>query len=711
VVAAADAARDGSVLFRSRICSAEKGELNMRTASIAVLALAASLSAQSVSTSPFRAILTTQSETGPLADSSARGSATIWIHVVRDASGSVVSGSADFVLSYTFSGPVSITQAHIARGRVGLAGPPVIEFPVTRDDSTGTGTLQSRQVGFTASSAPATTDAINALLTDASQFYLEVMTADSPTGALRGQLQPADQVVLMSQLSPANEVPAILGANASATATILALRTTDSSGNPTSGYVAFDLTYSGAPTDTTFTALRLQFGPPGANGAATIDSGLKSAFGGATGVLHFEAEVDLTVPSAGDTLQALFSANPGSSVYINATTVTNPTGALRGALRRTSHAALQTTLSSDQVMVSPPLGINANAPSVIHVYTLRNPDGSIPAGAVLFDVNPTLPSGTSLAALHIHDGLARQNGPLAIDARLSAAPLLVTDGTGNIFRLVTVTSDAGIATLNSLVQNPEKHYIDLHTNAFPNGIARAQVQPPNIQVPFVAFVLNPADDHRTTAAAGGLMNIFGDNLVKVPANLDGFPPLDVLPRSLDGTSVTIAGLPAPLASADLHILLVQVPNEVATGDQDVVVANSNGASATFKLHVQPLAPAIFHDSTGGLIFKTDSTLIRPQQPAAAGDVLVMFGIGLGQTTDPLNTARVVPSGPPFFSTLPVTVTIGTQTAPAVYSIAAPGYTGLFQVAFVMPSGIAPGAAPLSISLNGESSNVVTIAVK
>src|SRR5262249_31098391 len=153
-----------------------------------------------------------------------------------------------------------------------------------------------------------------------------------------------------------------------------------------------------------------------------------------------------------------------------------------------------------------------------------------------------------------------------------------------------------------------KHYVDLHTNTFASGIVRARVQPANVNVPFVAFALNPADDKRTTAASGGLMSIFGDNLVKVPANLDGFPPLDVLPKSLDGTSVTVAGIPAPLASAGINVVLVQIPNEVGTGDQAVVMSNSNGPSAAFTLHVQQAAPAIFYDSLGGLVFRTDSTL-------------------------------------------------------------------------------------------------------
>ena len=49
-------------------------------------------------------------------------------------------------------------------------------------------------------------------------------------------------------------------------------------------------------------------------------------------------------------------------------------------------------------------------------------------------------------------------------------------------------------------------------------------------------------------------------------------------------------------------------------------------------------------------------------------------------------------------TAAATVTIGGQNANVVYSIASPGFPGLYQVAVTMPSGVPPGNAPVILRM-------------
>jgi len=105
------------------------------------------------------------------------------------------------------------------------------------------------------------------------------------------------------------------------------------------------------------------------------------------------------------------------------------------------------------------------------------------------------------------------------------------------------------------------------------------------------------DPARTVAANGSLMNVFGSNLVKVGANLDGFGALDVLPQTVNGTSMTVGGVKAPFALLDPGQLIFQVPVDVPAGVQPVIVTNSNGPSAAFNLTVAPASPNIFFDSS------------------------------------------------------------------------------------------------------------------
>jgi len=152
------------------------------------------------------------------------------------------------------------------------------------------------------------------------------------------------------------------------------------------------------------------------------------------------------------------------------------------------------------------------------------------------------------------------------------------------------------------------------------------------------------DPARTVAANGSLMNVFGSNLVKVGANLDGFGALDVLPQTVNGTSMTVGGVKAPFALLDPGQLIFQVPVDVPAGVQPVIVTNSNGPSAAFNLTVAPASPNIFFDSVGGFVFRTNFSLIRPRtQPRQTISGHVRHRPW--QTSSPLNTGRIVPGGP------------------------------------------------------------------
>jgi len=98
-----------------------------------------------------------------------------------------------------------------------------------------------------------------------------------------------------------------------------------------------------------------------------------------SGVLHYETEIDLSRTGISDVLTA-FSGNP-SSLYINAHTSDAPGGAIRSQLQRTDRMDYQVTWTPDQE-VPPITGLTASAPSRLTVYTLRNADGTIAAGAV-----------------------------------------------------------------------------------------------------------------------------------------------------------------------------------------------------------------------------------------------------------------------------------------------------------------------------------------
>lgn len=692
----------------------------MRTL-FALLLSAAGLMAQTVETIPFRTVLLPSNEVPPVTGVNATGAGTVWVHVVRDASGNITSGSIDFQADVTFPGAVTINGFHIHRAPAGQSGDIVISTGLGAGntvaiDASGKGQIL-RQVQFGTGSNQPGVDVVRDLIANPQNFYLNIHTSDNPAGVIRGQLVRADMIVLMGLMSTANENPPIANSNAAGVATVVLLRTRGDGGAVNSGYAIFNLNYTGFPADTTFTGFHIHTGGASVNGPVVLNTGIG---GGAnavavgpsgSGTLHREFEVNIASTASLNALNALFDSAP-ENLYINAHTPANPGGEIRAQLRRTSSAQFQINLMTANEV--PPVNINASAPSAFTLYTLRNADGTVAAGTAIFDVNPRFPASTTFTGLHIHSGPAGQNGPIVIESGVSGGGNSVTfdTGNGNIYRIVTVSSQAGIDALNGILRSPDRFYMNLHTTDNPGGSARAQLAAANTLLGSIGAVTSNPLTTVKTLAPGEIFTIYGQNLARVTSDLSGFSGLTTLPPGLNGVTVTVAGIAAPLYYVSATQINAQVPLNAPAGSQPVVVTTVNGASAAFNVTIAAAAPAIYVDPVSGIgaiLKNSDFSVITPANPAAVGDIVLIYATGLGQTTPSLITGGFG-SGAPFQMTAPVTVAIGGQNADVIYSIASPGFAGLYQTAVRIPAGVS-GTVPVVLSLGNAASNTVNITVR
>jgi uncharacterized protein (TIGR03437 family) len=292
---------------------------------------------------------------------------------------------------------------------------------------------------------------------------------------------------------------------------------------------------------------------------------------------------------------------------------------------------------------------------------------------------------------------------------------VVTDtGNGNIFKIVTIASAAGIKALNQLVQDPSGFYENLHTTVNAGGAMRNQLAavPGKPAIGGAAAVSSTV----TTTAPGAILSIYGTNLATYTSDLGGFNQATALTTSMNGVTATIGGKNAPIYFVSPGQLNVQVPFEVTAGSQPIVVTSAGGTSAGSNVTVASVAPSIFildqTTSLGAIVKNSDFSVITATNTVKAGDTIVIFSTGLGQTTPPAitGTLLVPPSPTTFNNTAAVTVTIGGQNATVVYSIASPGFAGLYQTAVTVPSG-ASGSAKVVLSAGGTASNSVNIAVQ
>ena len=618
----------------------------------AVLALASSLSAQTAQTSLFRATMTSTSGDSGVTD--------LLLHLVKDSSGNILSGSIDLNLAYQFPDDEVVTDLGISGGPAAFSA---AISPVQA--AAGSGRI-SRQVQVTASDQTGLA-ILTGLLANPDQYSVSVGTS---AGAMTGTLEPGNSTFLM----------ALLNSSAGTGVATVIVSYTGPADAITSAQVAIQLTYQ-FPAQVTFSGMRVYAGE-GESGpiavAADIMPGTPSAASGAGVLTVPPTQIDMTDSQMVQAAQSmLLGGLTGFSVGVD--TVENPSAPLTGQLRGTDFMTCQV-----------PGFAGAGAASAIGLHTLRQESGSVAAGTVVFDVNYRLAAGAQIAGMDI-------------DGTVTAPPVSIDpSGSGNAFAAVTVGGGAGLTSLNGVVANPAAHQLDVITTT----TMSAPLAAANPALPVVAAVIPIVEvTDLSTFAPGELVEIYGTNLSPVTTDLSGWPGVS-LPSPLNGVSVLLGGHGARLLYVSPGQVDALLPFGAPTGLQALTLTNANGTSAPISLQVAAVAPALYNFA----FENADFSIVSSSHPAHAGDVLVFYATGMGQTTPPLITGQIVPSAN--YVTAPVTVTIGGVNANVYYSIAAPPYVaGLYQMAVTVPTGLAPGSQPVVATSGGLQSNTITIAIQ
>ncbi len=235
--------------------------------------------------------------------------------------------------------------------------------------------------------------------------------------------------------------------------------------------------------------------------------------------------------------------------------------------------------------------------------------------------------------------------------------------------------------------------------------------------PIVAAVGNAASYDTSAIAPGEIAVVYGSNLG--PASLAGAAVTsdgDYLSNNVANVRVLFNGVPGPIVYASAGQVAAIVPYYTALSTTAAVQVEVQGVrSAPFSMQVTAANPGIFsHDGSGqgqGAILNQDLSLNSSANPAKAGDIVVLYATGEGQTTPPGVDGRLAldirptPAGA-------CGVTIGGQTANVSYCGAAPYLTsGLIQINVQVPSSTAPGNVPVALSIGGvQSPDGVTVAI-
>ncbi len=244
-----------------------------------------------------------------------------------------------------------------------------------------------------------------------------------------------------------------------------------------------------------------------------------------------------------------------------------------------------------------------------------------------------------------------------------------------------------------------------------NGLEQPAAHPPSISA-----VVNAAS-YQPGMAAGALATLFGANLspavgIESPGGA----------TSYKGVSVTVGGRLAPLFAVanvnGMEQINFQVPAELpATGAAQPVQVNNNGSIGAMNLAISAIQPGVFEyvpsgsTTAYGVIVNPDGSIVGPSNPAARGSTVVMYMTGLGPTSPALETGQLGPV-PLAYTTNAVAVAINSVSAPVLFSGLSPGFVGLNQVNFTIPTDAPVGSAnTLQVTVNGVASPKTGIAVQ
>jgi len=223
-------------------------------------------------------------------------------------------------------------------------------------------------------------------------------------------------------------------------------------------------------------------------------------------------------------------------------------------------------------------------------------------------------------------------------------------------------------------------------------------------------------------APGSIVAIFGTQLASQLALADSVP----LATSLAGVSVTFNNIKAPLQFVSTGQINAQVPLEVnPSGSANMVVNNNGNLSTVTSVPMALLAPGVFQFNSHAIAVNvTDpnsqryATISAPSGsisglttfPAQVGDTLFLYATGLGPVTPAVPTGAAA-TGATSTNNTP-TVLVGGVPAKVTFSGLAPGYPGIYQVNFVIPSVPSGSAIPLQIQMGGITSpNTTNIAIQ
>jgi uncharacterized protein (TIGR03437 family) len=243
------------------------------------------------------------------------------------------------------------------------------------------------------------------------------------------------------------------------------------------------------------------------------------------------------------------------------------------------------------------------------------------------------------------------------------------------------------------------------------GIESNQALVPSLTLNGTLNNLNPVLG--APLAPGTIAQVFGSSLAASSNSTNVLP----VPTLFNGTFALVGPYPAPLYFLSDGQLNVQIPAELSAPQQyPIVVSVNNVLSVPNTISTVAAAPGVlsYLDGTAPAVqdgahaiaqHNADFSLLNASNPAKPGEYLTVYLVGMGATSPSVPSGAPAPSSEPLARVVvQPTVTVDGHGVDIYYAGLTPGFAGLYQITFQMPSSLSSNQVDLVVTQNGRSAN-------
>jgi uncharacterized protein (TIGR03437 family) len=185
----------------------------------------------------------------------------------------------------------------------------------------------------------------------------------------------------------------------------------------------------------------------------------------------------------------------------------------------------------------------------------------------------------------------------------------------------------------------------------------------------------------------GYVSIYGSDLAWAERTLsDQDLRNGYLPTELGGVRVLLDGHPAHLLYVSPKQVNFVVPNTLIPKTVQLYILRDGTAGVPVRIKLTDIAPAVFAlDQATVLATHLDGSLVTRDAPAEAGEDLVIYASGLGQTAPPQAAGQLARGAVQISRRNEFRLLLNGEPCESVfYAGVTPGFAGLYQVNFRVP---------------------------